>query len=141
MSLLLREALLSFRRAPLLSLLSITAIAFSLFTVGLFGLVALNLRQALDRALGEGLGDERAQSGVVGGVEEEQAGLAVARGHEEAHVGAFVRLARVTGHRAVTQHTLNVVLTGEHPAFDQRVVVHGLDLGIGIGNPLFMPHA
>src|SRR6185312_321714 len=47
MSLLLREALLSFRRAPLLSLLSITAIAFSLFTVGLFGLVALNLRQAL----------------------------------------------------------------------------------------------
>ncbi len=47
MNLLFREALLSFRRAPLLSLLSITAIAFSLFTVGLFGLVALNLRQAL----------------------------------------------------------------------------------------------
>jgi cell division transport system permease protein len=47
MNLLLREALLSFRRAPLLSLLSIVAIAFSLFTVGLFGLVALNLRQAL----------------------------------------------------------------------------------------------
>jgi cell division transport system permease protein len=46
-NLLFREALLSFRRAPLLSLLSITAIAFSLFTVGLFGLVALNLRQAL----------------------------------------------------------------------------------------------
>jgi cell division transport system permease protein len=47
MKLLTREALLSFRRAPLLSLLSITTIAFSLFTVGLFGLVALNLRQAL----------------------------------------------------------------------------------------------
>ena len=47
MNLLFREALLSFRRAPLLSLLSITAIAFSLFTVGLFGQVALNLRQAL----------------------------------------------------------------------------------------------
>jgi cell division transport system permease protein len=45
--LLSREALLSFRRAPLLSVLSITTIAFSLFTVGLFGLVALNLRQAL----------------------------------------------------------------------------------------------
>jgi cell division transport system permease protein len=45
--LLTREALLSFRRAPLLSVLSITTIAFSLFTVGLFGLVALNLRQAL----------------------------------------------------------------------------------------------
>ena len=47
MNLLVREALLSFRRAPLLSVLSIIAIAFSLFTVGLFGLVALNLRQAL----------------------------------------------------------------------------------------------
>lgn len=47
MKLLSREALLSFRRAPLLSVLSITTIAFSLFTVGLFGLVALNLRQAL----------------------------------------------------------------------------------------------
>jgi cell division transport system permease protein len=45
--LLTREALLSFRRAPLLSGLSITTIGFSLFTVGLFGLVAINLRQAL----------------------------------------------------------------------------------------------
>jgi len=45
--LLAREALLSFRRAPLLSVLSITTIAFSLFTLGLFGLVAINLRQAL----------------------------------------------------------------------------------------------
>lgn len=47
MRLLTREALLSFRRAPLLSALSITTIAFSLFTLGLFGLVALNLREAL----------------------------------------------------------------------------------------------
>jgi cell division transport system permease protein len=47
MRLLLREALLAFRRAPLLSTLSVTAIAFSLFTIGLFGLVALNLRAAL----------------------------------------------------------------------------------------------
>ncbi|MGH7511542.1 MAG: cell division protein FtsX [Gemmatimonadales bacterium] len=47
MKLLTREALLSFRRAPLLSALSITTIAFSLFTLGLFGLVAINLRQAL----------------------------------------------------------------------------------------------
>jgi cell division transport system permease protein len=45
--LLTREAFLSFRRAPLLSALSVTTIAFSLFTVGLFGLVAVNLRQAL----------------------------------------------------------------------------------------------
>ena len=47
MRLLTREALLSFRRAPLLSVLSITTIAFSLFTLGLFGLVAINLREAL----------------------------------------------------------------------------------------------
>ncbi len=47
MKLLTREALLSFRRAPLLSVLSVTTIAFSLFTVGLFGLVAVNLREAL----------------------------------------------------------------------------------------------
>jgi cell division transport system permease protein len=47
MRLLVREVFLPFRRLPLLSVLSITTIAFSLFTVGLFGLVALNLRQAL----------------------------------------------------------------------------------------------
>src|SRR6478736_4885724 len=47
MKLLSRESLLSFRRAPLLSALSVTTIAFSLFTVGLFLLVAVNLRQAL----------------------------------------------------------------------------------------------
>jgi len=46
-TLVLREALLTFRRAPLLSVLSVTTIAFSLFVVGLFGLVAVNLQQAL----------------------------------------------------------------------------------------------
>lgn len=47
MRLLLREALLAFRRAPLLSALSITTIGFSLYAVGLFALVAVNLREAL----------------------------------------------------------------------------------------------
>ena len=47
MRLLTRETLRSFRRAPLLSALSVTTIAFSLFTVGLFGLVAVNCREAL----------------------------------------------------------------------------------------------
>jgi cell division transport system permease protein len=42
-----REALIVFRRAPLLSALSVTTIAFSLFVVGLFGLVAVNLQNAL----------------------------------------------------------------------------------------------
>ena len=49
MSFVLKEALLAFRRAPLLSALSVTTIAFSLFVVGLFGLVALNLHRALGR--------------------------------------------------------------------------------------------
>ena len=47
MNLTIREALLTFRRAPLLSALSVTTIAFSLFVVGLFGLVAVNLQDAL----------------------------------------------------------------------------------------------
>ncbi|MBL8980475.1 MAG: ABC transporter permease [Gemmatimonadetes bacterium] len=47
MRLLVREALLAFRRAPLLSALSITTIGFSLYAVGLFALVAVNLREAL----------------------------------------------------------------------------------------------
>jgi cell division transport system permease protein len=46
-NLLLRETVRSFRRAPMLSALSITTIAFSLFTVGLFGLVAINMQEAL----------------------------------------------------------------------------------------------
>jgi cell division transport system permease protein len=45
----LREAFLTFRRAPLLSALSVTTIAFSLFVIGLFGLVAVNLQQALNQ--------------------------------------------------------------------------------------------
>ena len=44
-----REALLSFRRAPLLSALSITTIAFALFVVSLFGLLAVNVQRALTR--------------------------------------------------------------------------------------------
>ena len=47
MRLVIRETLLSFRRAPVLSALSVTTIAFALFVVGLFGLVALNIRIAL----------------------------------------------------------------------------------------------
>ena len=47
MNLVVREALLTFKRAPLLSALSVTTIAFSLFVLGLFGLVAVNLQRAL----------------------------------------------------------------------------------------------
>ena len=47
MRLALREMVNAFRRTPLLSTLSITTIAFSLFAFGLFGLVALNIRVAI----------------------------------------------------------------------------------------------
>ena len=42
-----REAANSWRRAPLLGVLGVATIAFSLFSLGLFGLVAVNIRQAL----------------------------------------------------------------------------------------------
>ena len=47
MRLALREAMIGFRRAPLLSVLSVSTIAFSLFAFGLFSLVALNIRNTL----------------------------------------------------------------------------------------------
>lgn len=47
MRLALREVLLAVRRAPLLSALGVITIAFSLFAFGLFGLVAVNIRDAL----------------------------------------------------------------------------------------------
>jgi cell division transport system permease protein len=43
----IREAVVATRRAPLLSALSVTTIALSLFALGLFGLVAVNIRSAL----------------------------------------------------------------------------------------------
>ena len=50
MRLVIREALLSFRRQPVLSALAVTTIAFALFVLGLFGLAAVNLRAALEQA-------------------------------------------------------------------------------------------
>jgi cell division transport system permease protein len=44
-----REALTASRRAPLLSMLGVVTIAFSLFAFGLFGLVAINIRKALEQ--------------------------------------------------------------------------------------------
>ena len=45
----LHTALTAFRRSLLLSILSITTMAFSLFAFGLFGLVALNIKNALQK--------------------------------------------------------------------------------------------
>ena len=47
MRLALRELLIAFRRTPLMSVLGITTIAFSLFAVGLFALVVVNIRTAI----------------------------------------------------------------------------------------------
>src|SRR5437762_12940560 len=44
-----REALTASSRAPLLSALGVITIAFSLFAFGLFGLVAINIRRALEQ--------------------------------------------------------------------------------------------
>lgn len=49
MNLAIREALNGLRRAPLLSALSVTTIAFSLFAFALFGLIALNIRDTLQQ--------------------------------------------------------------------------------------------
>ncbi|QJR34608.1 cell division protein FtsX [Gemmatimonas groenlandica] len=43
----MREVFLAFKRAPLLAMLGVTTIAFSLFAFGLFGLVAINIKSAL----------------------------------------------------------------------------------------------
>lgn len=47
MRLAIREVFLAFKRAPLLAMLGVTTIAFSLFAFGLFGLVAINIKSAL----------------------------------------------------------------------------------------------
>jgi cell division transport system permease protein len=49
MSASVREAVVATSRSPLLSALSVTTIAFSLFALGLFGLVAVNIRSALSK--------------------------------------------------------------------------------------------
>jgi cell division transport system permease protein len=46
-NLVVRETVLAFRRAPLLSALSVTTIAFSLFVFGLFGLVTVNIQRVI----------------------------------------------------------------------------------------------
>jgi cell division transport system permease protein len=85
MRLTLREALLAFRRAPLLSGLGIMTIAFSLFAFGLFGLVAINIREALSQV------EERVEirAFVLDGTPVET--VAAAMGD----VGAFPEVARV----------------------------------------------
>jgi cell division transport system permease protein len=87
MRLTLRETLLAFRRAPLLSALSVMTIAFSLFSLGLFVLVAVNIRDALQQV------EERVEirAYVADGTPIEA--IAAALGD----IGAFPEVARAEG--------------------------------------------
>jgi len=80
-----REALTASRRAPLLSVLSVVTIAFSLFAFGLFGLAAINIRRALEQV------EERVEvRGFIGqGTEIESVAAAMK------DIGEFPEVARV----------------------------------------------
>lgn len=74
----LREALSAFRRTPLLAALSVVAIAFALFVIGLFGLTAFNVRRAIEKVeekveIVAYLGDEATEAQVRGAESELQA--------------------------------------------------------------------
>lgn len=85
MRLALREAMLGFKRAPVLSALSITTIAFSLFAFGLFSLVALNIRNTLRSV------ESRVEIRAFLAETAEAEAIAAAMGD----VGAFKEVARV----------------------------------------------
>jgi cell division transport system permease protein len=80
-----REALTASRRAPLLSVLSVVTIAFSLFAFGLFGLAAINIKKALEQV------EERVEvRGFIGsGTEIESVAAAMK------DIGEFPEVARV----------------------------------------------
>ena len=79
------EALLAFRRAPLLSVLGIVTIAFSLFAVGLFGLVAVNIKDTIASV------EERVEirAFIAEGTSAEATGAAIG------DIGSFPEVARV----------------------------------------------
>ena len=81
----LREALAGFRRTPLLSALGVLMIACSLFAFGLFGLVAVNIRDAL-HALEEHV---EIRAFLIDGTPAEAAGAAMG------DIGAFPEVAKV----------------------------------------------
>jgi cell division transport system permease protein len=87
MRLTLRETLLAFRRAPLLSALSVMTIAFSLFSLGLFVLVAVNIRDALQQV------EERVEIRAYLAEGTPVEALAAALGD----IGAFPEVARADG--------------------------------------------
>ena len=87
MRLTLRETLLAFRRAPLLSAWGVMTIAFSLFSLGLFVLVAVNIRDALQQV------EERVEIRAYLAEGTPVEALAAALGD----IGAFPEVARADG--------------------------------------------
>ena len=82
----LREMLIAFRRTPLLSTLSVTTIAFSLFAFGLFALVAINIGTAMTAV------EERVEIRAFVTESAPPEGVAAALGD----IGAFPEVATVT---------------------------------------------
>ncbi len=124
MRLALREALQGFRRAPLLSVLSIVTIGFSLFAFGLFGLVALNIRNAVRQV------EERVEirAFLVDGTPVEAAAAAVG------DVGAFPEVQRaeyVTKDQALVLARRELKEFGEE--FDASVLPASIDVRLREG--------
>jgi len=125
MRLALREMLIAFRRTPLLSTLSITTIAFSLFAFGLFGLVALNIRTAITQV------EERVEIRAFVTESAPPEGIAAAMGD----IGAFPEVATVN---YVTPEQALAKAHRELPEFDdvfEEVVLPGsIEVGLKAGS-------
>ena len=124
MRLALREMLIAFRRTPLLSTLSITTIAFSLFAFGLFGLVALNIRTAITQI------EERVEIRAFVTESAPPEGIAAAMGD----IGAFPEVATVS---YVTPEQALAKAHRELPEFDdvfEEVILPGsIEVGLKPG--------
>jgi cell division transport system permease protein len=124
MRLALREALLGFRRAPLLSVLGVVTIAFSLFSVGVFALTALNVREAIRQI--EDRVEIRAY--LAPGTEEDQVAVAISdlQGEKEVQTAVFV-----TPEQALERARKE--LTGFGDEFDDAVLPGSIELKLKDG--------
>jgi cell division transport system permease protein len=91
----LREALTAFRRSPVLTTLSAAMIALSLFVVGLFGLVAHNVRQVV--------AEVEARVEVVGYLRDDASPSAIAGAQEEIEALPGVRSVRYVSREEALQ--------------------------------------
>jgi cell division transport system permease protein len=108
----LREAFLAFRRTPLLTGLSAAMIALSLFLLGLFGIVAHNIREVLQRV------ESRVE--VVAYLRDDAQAAEVKAAQQE--IGTFVEVREV---RYISREQALMKAQVELPEF--RAVFGGLD--------------